>query len=151
MSDRRRQEAIREAVRTLAALDVAAASGSSPADATAWRRVGLQRLREGRSAAAVEILDYACLLDPANPAVWELAAIARLVAGRPRAARAAIDISGAIEPTWRRAALAALCREALGDEAGAAASREEARRGASDDASSVASLDRAFGRGEEGA
>jgi len=144
------KEMICEAVRALAALDLAAACGWRPADLRAWRCAGMQRLRDGQSVAAAEILDYACFLDVASAATWETAAVARLAAGRPQAAALAIEIARAIEPSWQRAAIAALCREALGDTAGTALCVAEARQLAMEEPAAAASLDRVFGRREEG-
>jgi Flp pilus assembly protein TadD len=104
-----------EALRAFAALGVAEAVGWTTAEVRAWRAVGRQRLAAGCYEAACDILAYACFLDAGDAGTWEALAVARLAAGRPEAARPALEAALALEPTWRRAALAARCSAALGE------------------------------------
>jgi tetratricopeptide (TPR) repeat protein len=117
-----------EELRAFGALDIAGVVGLSLAEVRAWLTVGRRKLLEGRLAAACDILAYACYLDVAEPVSWELLAAALLAAGRPREADSAIAAALALEPSWRRATLAGLCREAVGEEEEAERWREEARR-----------------------
>jgi hypothetical protein len=61
----------------------------------------------------------------------------------------ASEIAWALQPSWQRATIAALCREALGDVAGTAQWAAEARRVAGDEPAAAARLERALGRREE--
>jgi tetratricopeptide (TPR) repeat protein len=119
-------------LRAFAALDVAGIVGLGRAEIRAWRTVGRRSLRDGRVAAACDLLGYACYLDVADPISWELLAAALLAAKRPTEAERAAAAALALEPTWQRAALAGLCREVLGDEEEAEQWRKEARQLAAD-------------------
>ena len=130
--------------RAFSALDVAGAVGLSRAEIRAWRSLGRERLAAGQAAAACDILAYACFLDPSNAPSWELLAAACLAAGRMDGASRAIAAAGGLEPTWKRAVLAALCAAARGDEVEIERWRTEARRLAASDPEERAMVEKAL-------
>lgn len=84
-------------LRALAQAGVGRAVGVDGAAATAFRRLGLTRLRQGHLAAARDLCAYACFLDPADPRHWDAMAAVRLTAGDAEGAAAALQSALALE------------------------------------------------------
>lgn len=123
---------VRTAISLLAQLGLAEVMGWTPADRADLLRLGRASLQRGNWAMACALLEYAALLDPASAEAWELLAGARMAARRWAEALAAVKIAWALERTWRRATLAALCCTRLDRPAEVEEWREAARAHAPD-------------------
>lgn len=118
---------LRAAIATLAELRPAEAAGWTPAERAALLRLGRDRLGRGAWTAAGALLGYAALLDLDSSGTWELLAGARLAERRWVEALAALEVAWSLQRSWRRAAVAALCCERLGEVVAAERWREAAR------------------------
>ena len=140
-----------EGLRAFAKLNVAEASGMDPAAVRAWRLLGRARLVAGETAAARAFLAYACFLAPDDPEAWELLATACLSEERSDEAWNAASAALVLKPTWKRAALATLCADAVGRNDVAERWRSEAWRLVPADDAPHELLARAVGPQEGGA
>ena len=140
-----------DGLRAFAKLNVAEASGMDRAAVRALRTVGRSRLAARETNAARAILAYACFLAPDDPEAWELLATAALAEEQPHEAYAAASAALVLEPTWKRAALAALCADAVGRDDAAERWRSEAWLLVPADDASHELLARAVGPQEGGA
>ena len=142
---------LRAAISTLVELKLAAAAGWTSAERAALRRLGRDRLGRGEWTAACALLEYAALLDLDSSEGWELLAGARLADRRWAEARAALEVAWSLQRTWRRAAVAALCCERLGEAGAAERWREAARALAPGEAAEHRRMEQALEPAEAGA
>ena len=143
------EEDPRGAISALAELRLAELAGWTPAEHAALLQLGRARLQRGEWAAACGLLDYAVLLDPGAPDTWELVAGVRMAGRRWAEALAALELAFSLERSWRRAAVAALCCERLGDAVRAKRWRGAARAEAPADEQEQRRMARALAPGEQ--